>query len=95
MRDVGIVDAELCLSDEDISIPKIYEQIAIVCLETVLDSNDFKLLSVLCHFCILHFVKQRHDFFSTVPLNLTSQQIIDVEDELFPFLFVISKFGFF
>jgi hypothetical protein len=94
MRNIGVVDAKLRLPDKHIAVPEIYQQIPVVCLETVLYSNHFEFLPILCDFSILHFCEQFYDFLSSVTLDLAPEQIIDIEYELLPLLFHLVEFGF-
>jgi hypothetical protein len=57
LGDVGVVDAELGFSHQNVTVPEVDEQVSIVCLEPILHSQHFELLSVLGHFSRLHLSK--------------------------------------
>ena len=85
---VGVVDAELGLADEDVAVPVVDEEVAVVGLEAVLDPDDFELLARGSDGGVLHLLEQAHDLLGSVALDLAAQQVVDVEDELLPRLLV-------
>jgi len=83
--DVGVVYAQLRLADYYIAVPKVDQQIAVVGFEAVLHPQHFELLTAFGDLRAFHFAEQFDYLFSGWPFDLATQQIIDVEEELFPF----------
>lgn len=93
---LNYIDPYLSLSNQDIPIPEVHQNIFVICLKPIFGSYHFEKFPTFGLTGILQFFKKGYYLLRGFSLGFAPQEVVDVKDKLFSSLsrnkFILCQF---